>query len=93
MVKKLSQLGLVHHAPYKSIQLTPAIGEELEVVKVTNEAFEFLKFLEDIELIPAARFILAGATEFDGVIHLKIEDSPITVGREVSRHVWVKRAC
>ncbi|MBA3725854.1 MAG: metal-dependent transcriptional regulator [Armatimonadetes bacterium] len=77
----------------RSVRLAEAsIGDELEVVKVTNESFEFLKFLEDIELIPGARFILVGATQFDGLIHLKIGNSPITVGREVSRHVWVKRA-
>jgi DtxR family Mn-dependent transcriptional regulator len=67
-------------------------GLKLEVVKVTNEAFEFLKFLEDIKLVPGTRFEVAGSTEFDGLIHLRIGEMPITVGREVSRHVWVRAA-
>ena len=172
MVKKLSQMGLVRHTPYKSIELTEdgeklakqltrthrilkkflvdtvglpwndvhelacklehfmsadvidkmfdklgrpeycphgnpidperedgstrlaeaSMGDTLEVVKVTNEAFEFLKFLEDIELLPGIRFQAVGATEFDGLIHLLINGKPVTVGREVSRHVWVRQA-
>lgn len=67
------------------------IGDHLEVVKLTNESYEFLKFIEDIGLVPGAEFIAVGSTEFDGLIHLEIKGKPITVGREVSRHVWVKR--
>ncbi|HET6644823.1 MAG TPA: metal-dependent transcriptional regulator [Fimbriimonadales bacterium] len=171
MVKKLAQLGLVTHAPYKSIELTPegerlakqvtrthrvlkrflvdivglpwndvhdlacklehyvstdvvdrmyevlgqpekcphgnpidpdvddssirlaeaSIGDELEVQKVTNESFEFLSFLEDTGLLPGRRATAVGATEFDGLIHLIIDGQPVTVGREVSRHVWVRK--
>lgn len=67
------------------------IGDKLEVVKITNEGHDFLRFMEEIALMPGVRFTAVGATEFDGLIHLEIGANPRTVGREVSRHVWVKR--
>ncbi len=76
----------------KSFRLMEAnVGDCLKVVKVTNERYEFLRFLEEIGLLPEVEFEAVGATEFDGLIHLKIGGKPITVGREVSRHVWVHR--
>jgi DtxR family Mn-dependent transcriptional regulator len=65
------------------------VGQCLVIVKVTNESFEFLRFLEDTGLVPGAKVEVLGTTAFDGLIHLRVGGKPLTVGREVSRHLWV----
>lgn len=73
-----------------SIQLANAkVGDTLRVVKLTNESHDFLRFIEEIGLLPGTEFKAVGSTEFDGLVHLEIRGTPRTVGREVSRHVWV----
>lgn len=75
-----------------SFQLAKAnMGDRLRVAKITNEGHEFLRFIEEIGLLPGVEFTAVSATEFDGLVHLQIGEMPRTVGREVSRHVWVER--
>lgn len=76
-----------------SIRLADAnVGDDLEVVKITNESYDFLAFLEHIGLIPGAKFKATGATKIDGLIHIEVGNMPYTVGKEVGRHVWVRKA-
>lgn len=75
--------------PDPSIRLQDAKLGRLRVVKVTDERVEFLQHLEDLGLKPGAAFEAVGTSPIDSLIHLKIGDRPLTVGREVARHLWV----
>ncbi len=68
-----------------------AVGDKLRMVKVTNERYEFLKFLEEVGLLPGKEFEFVGATEIDGLLHLGVGGKRVTVGREVARHVGVQK--
>ena len=75
--------------PDPSIRLEAARLGRLRVRKITDERIEFLQYLEDLGLKPGAEFEAVGGTPIDSLIHLKIEDRDVTVGREVGRHLWV----
>lgn len=63
-----------------------------EVVKVTDEREEFLRYLSELNLVPGARVELAGRTPFGDVLTLRIHgrDEPVAVGGEVSASVYVR---
>ncbi|KAA0229124.1 MAG: metal-dependent transcriptional regulator [Armatimonadetes bacterium] len=69
-----------------------AEGQVWVVQKVTNEGYDFLRFLEEAGLVPGRKVEVEGRTEFDDLVHLRAGDRKLTVGRDVSRHVWVRRA-
>jgi len=76
-----------------SIRLEAATaGSKLQMVKVTDERVEFLIHLENLGLLPGVEFEAVGSTPIDSLIHLKIGDKRVTVGKEVGRHVWVRDA-
>jgi len=66
-----------------------AKGARLMVQKVTDERVEFLMHLEDIGLCPGVEFDAVGSTPIDSLIHLRVGERDVTVGKEVGRHVWV----
>lgn len=75
-----------------SIRLESAArGERLRVQKITDERVEFLMHLEEIGLCPGVEFEAIGSTPIDSLIHLRITEREVTVGKEVGRHVWVIR--
>jgi DtxR family Mn-dependent transcriptional regulator len=80
-------------APDHSQRLADAkLGQEVRVSKITNERFEFLKFLEDSGLLPDARVTVIDAAPGDDLMHINVNGKPMSVGREVGRHVWVEPA-
>ena len=68
-----------------------SVGEQLIVVKITDERTEFLSYVLEIGLIPQTRVYLKSRTPFGDVISLEVEgrDTPIAVGREVANSVFV----
>lgn len=72
-----------------SVRLQDARPGTLTVRKITDERIEFLQYLEEIGLKPGVTFEATGSTAIDSLIHLNVGGRPVTVGREVARHVWV----
>jgi DtxR family Mn-dependent transcriptional regulator len=72
---------------------TSAVGDEIVVVKVTDERLDFLSYLMQINLMPGVRFRIADRTPFGDVMTLEMEHStkPVAVGKEVLMAVWVRR--
>jgi DtxR family Mn-dependent transcriptional regulator len=68
-----------------------AVGQELTVVKITDERLEFLSYVREIGLIPHVRFRIRSRTPFGDVMTLELEDNPtpVAVGREVTDSIWV----
>jgi DtxR family transcriptional regulator, Mn-dependent transcriptional regulator len=67
-------------------------GQRLKVKKITDERVEFLRHLENIGLVPGVEFEAVDSTAIDSLIHLRLNGEPLTVGKEVARHVWVVSA-
>ncbi|MGC8667918.1 MAG: metal-dependent transcriptional regulator [Chthonomonadales bacterium] len=63
-----------------------------EVVKITDEREEFLRYLTTLSLVPGTRVELVGRTPFGDVLTLRIEgrEEPVAVGGEVSASVYVQ---
>jgi DtxR family Mn-dependent transcriptional regulator len=79
--------------PDPSVRLQDAVvGDRLRVFRISDERIEFLRHVEDVGLIPGTEFLAVGSTPIDHLIHLEIAGRPVTVGKEVARHVWVVRA-
>jgi DtxR family transcriptional regulator, Mn-dependent transcriptional regulator len=73
---------------------TCAVGEELRVVKITDERIEFLTYVLDIGLVPGVRTKLKARTPFGDVITLAVEQedgttADVAIGRDVATSVWV----
>lgn len=64
-------------------------GQKLRVCKITDERIEFLQHLEELGLLPGVEFEAVDSTKIDQLIHIRVAGRPLTVGREVGRHVWV----
>jgi DtxR family transcriptional regulator, Mn-dependent transcriptional regulator len=75
--------------PDPSVRLQDAKPGHLKVFRISDERVEFLQHLEAIGLLPGIDFVATGSTAIDSLIHLDISGRPITVGKEVARHVWV----
>ena len=76
-------------APDDSIRLQDAVPGKLQVARISDERIEFLRHLEAIGLKPGVVFEATGSTPIDSLIHLRVNGGPVTVGREVARHLWV----
>jgi DtxR family Mn-dependent transcriptional regulator len=72
-----------------SIRLQDAKPGKLRMCRISDERVEFLHHLETIGLLPGVEFEAVGSTTIDSLIHLTVAGRPITVGKEVARHVWV----
>ncbi len=75
--------------PDPSIRLGDAPPGRLIVKKISDERIEFLQHLEALGLLPGTEFEATGSTSIDSLIHLTVNGKPITVGKEVARHLWV----
>lgn len=64
-------------------------GQRLRVCKITDERIEFLQHLESLGLLPGVEFDAVDSTKIDQLIHIRVGERDLTVGREVGRHVWV----
>lgn len=66
-------------------------GQELTVVKVTDERPEFLTYLMEIGLLPNVAVAVKGRTPFGDVMTLEVEghEGTIAVGRDVANSIWV----
>jgi len=72
-----------------SVRLQDAKVGRLKVCRISDERVPFLQHLEEIGLLPGVEFEAIGSSQIDSLIHLKVGDQPVTVGKEVARHVWV----
>jgi DtxR family transcriptional regulator, Mn-dependent transcriptional regulator len=78
--------------PDTSVRLQDAKAGRLRVSRISDERVEFLQHLAALGLTPGVEFEAVGSTSIDSLIHLEIDGRPLTVGGEVSRHVWVSPA-
>jgi DtxR family Mn-dependent transcriptional regulator len=76
-------------APDPSVRLQDAGIGQLRVFRISDERIEFLQHLEAIGLKPGVEFEALGSTSIDSLIHLRVGQEEVTVGKEVARHVWV----
>jgi DtxR family Mn-dependent transcriptional regulator len=67
-------------------------GAKCTVLKITNERFEFLAYLEEIGLLPDVEFLVESISPVDELLRLRIGAKEVTVGREVTLHIWVQIA-
>ena len=75
-----------------SIRLQDAPVGPLRVARISDERVAFLQYLEDLGLKPGTEFEAVGSTAIDSLIHLRVGETPVTVGMEVARHLWVTPA-
>lgn len=68
-----------------------AVGDELVVVRITDERVEFLRHLRYIGLVPGAEFGVTGSERFDDLVHVSVGGQQHTVGNAVTTHLWVRR--
>ena len=73
-----------------SVRLQDARAGRLRMVRISDERVEFLQHLEELGLKPGVEFDAVGSSQIDSLIHLSINGKPVTVGKQVSRHVWVE---
>jgi len=76
-------------APDPSVRLQDAKVGKLRVFRISDERVEFLQHLEELGLKPGVEFEAVGSSQIDSLIHLNIGGKPTTVGKQVSRHLWV----
>jgi DtxR family Mn-dependent transcriptional regulator len=69
-----------------------AVGDDLAVVKITDERLEFLSYVREIGLMPHTRIRVASRTPFGDVMTLEVDGQPqaVAVGREVTDSIWVR---
>jgi DtxR family Mn-dependent transcriptional regulator len=69
-----------------------SVPSHVEVVKVTDEREEFLRYLTTLNLLPGKRVQLLSRTPFGDVLTLCVEgkEEPAAVGGEVSASVYVR---
>jgi DtxR family Mn-dependent transcriptional regulator len=72
-----------------SVRLQDAKAGILRVFRISDERVEFLQHLEELGLKPGVVFEATGSSQIDSLIHLRIADRSVTVGKQVSRHLWV----
>ena len=72
-----------------SVRLEEAGVGLLRVWRISDERIEFLKHLDSLGLRPGVEFEAIGSTSIDSLIHLRIGEKEVTVGKEVARHLWV----
>lgn len=65
-------------------------GQDLLVIKITDERREFLQYIEELELVPGAQVEVLGRTPVDGLLQINVDGRQHTVGPEVAQYVWVK---
>ena len=75
--------------PDPSTRLQDAKAGKLRVFRISDERIEFLQHLEELGLKPGVEFEAVGSSHIDSLIHLNIDGRPVTVGKQVSRHLWV----
>jgi DtxR family Mn-dependent transcriptional regulator len=75
--------------PDPSSRLQDAKAGKLRVFRISDERIEFLQHLEELGLKPGVEFEAVGSSQIDSLIHLNIDGKPVTVGKQVSRHLWV----
>ena len=71
-----------------------AVGEQMKVVKITDERVEFLTYVLDIGLVPGVRVELKSRTPFGDVMTLGVEQedgtvADVAIGRDVAASIWV----
>ncbi len=71
---------------------TVAPGSQVRLVKITNESYEFLRFLEEVGLLPGTPFTVKGKNPLMELMHLEVGGRSLTVGPEITQHLWVHPA-
>lgn len=67
-------------------------GQELVVVRISDERLEFLTYILQIGLLPGAQIHVLNRTPFGDVITLGVEgqESAVAIGRDVANSIFVK---
>jgi len=68
-----------------------SIGDELQIVRISDERVEFLRHLEVLGLMPGRKMKVLGSEPFDELVHLEVAGKTHTVGSAVTMHLWVRR--
>jgi DtxR family Mn-dependent transcriptional regulator len=68
-----------------------AAGENLTVVKITDERLEFLTYVMEIGLLPDTDILVKNRTPFGDVLTLEVAgmETPVAIGRDVANSIWV----
>lgn len=74
----------------QTLQLSRVPAEsKVRLIKITNERYEFLRFLEEVGLLPGTLFRVKGKSESVKLMHLEVGERSLTVGPEITQHLWV----
>jgi DtxR family Mn-dependent transcriptional regulator len=67
-------------------------GVKVRLVKITNERYEFLRFLEEVGLLPGTLLTVKGKNDLMDLMHLQVGGRSLTIGPEITQHLWVHEA-
>jgi DtxR family Mn-dependent transcriptional regulator len=67
-------------------------GVRVRLVKITNERYEFLRFLEEVGLLPGTLLTVKGKNDLMDLMHLQVGGRSLTIGPEITQHLWVHEA-
>lgn len=66
-----------------------ALGEEAEVLCITDEDTEFLRYLSELGMRPGARVCLQARAPFNGPLTVRVDQKTHAIGRDVADRVRV----
>ena len=67
------------------------VGSISEVVQIINERdSEFLRYLEELGLIPGVKVVIVDKASFDGTLTIEVKGSTRALGREVASLIMVE---
>lgn len=64
---------------------------QYEIVQVPDEDYPLLKFLVENKILPGQRIEVADNAPYRGVVDLRRDGTPVSVGMEVARRIRVRR--
>ncbi|MBI3926255.1 MAG: metal-dependent transcriptional regulator [Armatimonadetes bacterium] len=67
-------------------------GSRVEVVRVSEESLEVLRYLDEIGLKPGRQLLIEKVAPFEGPLLIRIDDASLPLSRAIARKVWVKPA-
>jgi DtxR family Mn-dependent transcriptional regulator len=84
--------GKIHTAPVSSLWDTPAGGEEVKVVRVSDRNPEVLRYLAEIGIYPKIRVRVIKKAPFNGPVSVAIGDHVHDLSEELAIQIYVERA-
>jgi len=80
--------GKITTLPFRSLWETPD-GEKVKVYRVSDRDPEVLRYLASIGIFPDVEINVLKKDPFNGPIHVKIDDSEHTLGKELAHQIFV----